>query len=607
MTVAAPWTFRRIIGAIFFTSTGLLTAGLCAWQVRRHFWKKELLTKRAASLAASPVPFESDILALVARAWDAVLHDAGAFRLRDYTLALDAESPPHHVTLRGRFDYAREQLVGFTAAPVDVKNVKMSDSLRGYYVCTPLVLETPVATTVPLRPTIPLLKGFPIRMRDVILRAYYSHQYQRLLRERAAMPPVEAAALPALPTEEAFVCERWEAQLPPRDDVIALHTKYPAASQASEGLAAAAAAAGTSAAAASPATATVTVSEVLVNRGWVSSTHALSYLGSNRLPEASTEADAAAAATATKALATPGSSVASVSPLTTVSGVFWFGPQRADSAPPTQARIKSSQHLAHQLAYPHVLAAAAGTPPVTIETHVSDDAAEGGPLAPTAAAELVPVLQAAHGLAAHNRANEARLASISRKVAAAALIKERMQLMQEGKDTSDLPIVEGLTPEEAEDAQAYCQNPELALKSTFDTVKSAFTGVPVALSEGGKTGSEAPVRAPLTDWYGAGPRPGGAYSDVFKAYPLVELTGEEGPWQRVAARDEELSPATSVRLSLRRKSAADYSNFHSQPVTHLIYAATWGTLSSVAFYVAYSRFWRKRISNPALFKSISHN
>ena len=626
LTIAAPWTFRRVAGALFFTGTSLLTTGLCAWQIQRHFWKKELLASREAGLALPPVPLEQHLPQLVGTAWDAFLASAAAFRIVDLPTSLELTAAPRHVTLRGRFDYAREQLVGFAAPPLDTGNVKKGDAVRGYYVCTPLMLAPEAALALPLRPTMPVLPGAPTRPSEVLIRNA----------ARAAMPPAELAALPPLPDAEAFA-EAALRDACPRDDVVALHTAFPTAEStaalgarlSAESGDADAAAAGVAtapglarAAQLSPVRATVCAQEVLVNRGWIPSTHALSYLASNRLPEptdAELAAEAASAAdngnghstgrdgltaAADRAAATSalvGASnvrTARDDGLSTVTGVFWFGPRRSDSTPPTLARVKDSPALAHQIAYPSVLAAAAQVPAITITAFVDTPAAPGaGPHAQAAAAEVGVVLETAAAVAAARLRGERELESLSRKVAAAALEKERLQLLQDGKDASQLPVVAGLTEEERADALGYRAHPTQALRDLGHTLSTAAESVVAA--------GDDPIGQGT--WAGAIAQQGGALTAAFEAVPVVEMMGAAaglvGRSQRVVAKDTELGQATSVRMQLLRKSEADYFNFHSMPATHIVYAATWGTLSAVGYYMAYTRFWRKRVYNPALFKS----
>jgi cytochrome oxidase assembly protein ShyY1 len=59
----------------------------------------------------------------------------------------------------------------------------------------------------------------------------------------------------------------------------------------------------------------------------------------------------------------------------------------------------------------------------------------------------------------------------------------------------------------------------------------------------------------------------------------------------VVAADAELT-SSSVRLTLQRKSATDFSHFQTMPETHAAYAFTWGTLSAVLAYILVTKIMK---------------
>jgi hypothetical protein len=57
-----PWTVRRICGALFCAGGIVLTAGLCAWQIRRLTWKQGMIDERRDQMRQVCVVIDSDFI-----------------------------------------------------------------------------------------------------------------------------------------------------------------------------------------------------------------------------------------------------------------------------------------------------------------------------------------------------------------------------------------------------------------------------------------------------------------------------------------------------------------------------------------------------------------
>ena len=98
-----------------------LFLGLGAWQVQRLAWKRDLIARVDARLAAEPVAAPGPA------AWDGLSRDADEYA---------------RVTASGRFDHARE-----------VQSLAVTELGPGYWVLTPL--ETPAFTVIVNRGFVP--------------------------------------------------------------------------------------------------------------------------------------------------------------------------------------------------------------------------------------------------------------------------------------------------------------------------------------------------------------------------------------------------------------------------------------------------------------------
>jgi len=109
----APARKGLLLPVLFALAATALLVSLGIWQLHRLAWKEALIARIASRMAATPQPLPDPAI------WPRLKPDAYDYR---------------HVTLRGRFDNAKEVRVFYTDGP--------SDAGPGYLLLTPLALPT---------------------------------------------------------------------------------------------------------------------------------------------------------------------------------------------------------------------------------------------------------------------------------------------------------------------------------------------------------------------------------------------------------------------------------------------------------------------------------
>ena len=119
----ATSTGKKTAGVIVFGGIVCATAGLGSWQIKRYFWKKDLVEERRKTLVSQPVKVG---------ALPKTAEEAKKYEFRP-------------IMLRGKFDHANEILVGPRSPPKDRSGgmglADVKGETAGFFVVTPFVLE----------------------------------------------------------------------------------------------------------------------------------------------------------------------------------------------------------------------------------------------------------------------------------------------------------------------------------------------------------------------------------------------------------------------------------------------------------------------------------
>eukprot|EP00943_MAST-04B_sp_MAST-4B-sp1_P005246 g5246.t1 len=113
----------KTVGMVLFGGIVCATAGLGSWQIKRYYWKKELVEERRKTLVSDPI----EITTLPATAKD----------IKEY------EYRP--ISLKGTFDHENEILVGPRSPPKERSGgmglADVKGETAGFYVVTPFILR----------------------------------------------------------------------------------------------------------------------------------------------------------------------------------------------------------------------------------------------------------------------------------------------------------------------------------------------------------------------------------------------------------------------------------------------------------------------------------
>ena len=119
----ATSTGKKTAGVIVFGGIVCATAGLGSWQIKRYFWKKDLVEERRKTLVSQPVKVG---------ALPKTAEEAKKYEFRP-------------IMLTGKFDHANEILVGPRSPPKDRSGgmglADVKGETAGFFVVTPFVLE----------------------------------------------------------------------------------------------------------------------------------------------------------------------------------------------------------------------------------------------------------------------------------------------------------------------------------------------------------------------------------------------------------------------------------------------------------------------------------